>query len=384
MKFCLGALVAVCFTAQTTEGSFLQDVVSPRREKSPIDEALLAKAIPLDQYRANLRANGYDLSQETRRLEDNYDDDYYMSPSDMNSFSGYSLKYAACQPVQKFSEDAIYAGEYNPMILDDIVVLRLCPSSNCLASREFGCTSNYADYAIGISDYVRIMLRHQIDKKQQLCSWCNACSGQRILQDEGDDEGGNENQDENDQNEDENDQEEDDDENQANEQAADDGEDGDMAAGDDALDGENGNMGAAGDDAFGSYGAEYDDNYANSDGCNDYETYCYDDGVSVCAAAGDDDGKYLDTEGYLDYLGCTNVNTYYLRPRCNGYDQTIKMGIYYDPFCSQYAGDQVSINSLGLGISRDAFEEFYSNAACIDCSESVSNSSTMNRSESTW
>lgn len=387
MKLFLGALIAASVAAQIVEGSFLRDVVAPPQEKGSIEQSLLAKAIPLEKYRANLRANGYDIAGDTRSLEENAnngnnnnwgDDDYYMDSNDMFSFSGYSLKYGACQPVQQFSEDAIDAGEYTPLVTDDIVILRLCPSSSCSSNRKFGCSSNYAEYAVSISDYVRIMLRHKIDKKEQLCNWCNACAGRRRLEgDQGedrDDENQNEDRDDNEQDGDEqeqNDENQEDDaegnnaENQdANQEY---GDDGNQAAGDDAYNGNNKN-------AYSNYWGN-DDTYGGSSGCSDYKTYCYESGVSVCADD-DDNNKYLDAEGYLDYVECRNVNGYYLRPRCNGYDQSIKMAIYYDQFCSQYAGNQVSMSSLGLGMSQDAFKEFYSSGTCVDCSENVSDKNT--------
>jgi hypothetical protein len=395
MKSFFRALAALGVAAQIAEGSFLRDVVGSRHEKSATEKALLAKAIPLDEYRANIRAQGFDTVGDARGLEQAYNaydgyygDDYYMNEDAMNSFSGYSLKYGACQPVQKFSEEAIYAGEYTPMITEDIVILRLCPSTSCSSNRKFGCFYNYIEYAIGVSDYVRIMLRHRMDKKQQLCNWCSACSGQRNL--EGDEDQNEENQNEEDQdgdNQDENNQEEEnenqdqmDDDGANNDAQGDDavaeqdygddgnqaaGDDGNQVAGDDAYNGDDGNQ------AYSNYwGSNGNDDSYGSNGCDDYTTYCYDNGTSVCAD--DDGGNYLDDEGYLNYLECSNVNGYYLRPRCNGYDQTIKMGIYYDPFCSQYAGDNVNIYSLGLGMARDAFTEFYSSTACVDCSENVS------------
>lgn len=364
MKLSLGAIVAAVLVVPGVEGTFFRDVVAGGRQaKNTLQKELLAKAVPLEEYRRNLRAHGYDFAiDETRNLQDN-NDDYYINENYMYNFTGYSLKYAACQPVQKFSEDAINAGEYTPLITDDIVILRLCPSKSCNMIRQFGCTYNYVEYAVGISDYVRIMLRNTLDKEQQLCNYCNACANtnQRKLQ------GGenNENQDNQNDNQDRN-------ENQENQEGMDeqnqmdDGGEEDM--GDDAVqqDGDEDNQ-AGGDD--GQWANDY---YADDESCSDYESYCYSNGVALCNDNVDDDGGYLDTEGYLDYMGCTNVNGYYIRPRCDGYKQTISMGIYYDKFCSQYAGEKVSMNTLKIGVSPNAFVDYYGTKACIDCSESVS------------
>ncbi len=411
MRLCFGTVVVSLLVSQVAEGSFLRDVVGTQKTKTAIEEELLEKAIPLDEYRAKLRARGIDIIPDTRNLEQNAyanyaqqyyaTDDYYMDESTMYSMSGYSLKYAACQPVQKFSEDAVYAGEYTPMITDDIVILRLCPSSSCSSSRSFGCFYNYAEYAVAISDYVRIMLRHEMDKKQQLCNWCTTCSARRDLNEgdaaEGQNNEENVNQDNQndagqqdvDQNQggaeqEENNQEANNQDQEVNNEqgdvdqaeaanAGDDSVADDGVANDTYSDQAVGDDGNNANDANNANTIAYDDDgrYGEGDSCYGYKSNCYENGVSVCAVNNDDGSSYLGTEDYLNYMGCTNVNGYFLRPRCNGYDQTISMGIFYDQFCSQYAGDKVNMNSLGLGISPNAFQGFYSKGTCVDCSESV-------------
>lgn len=387
MKFSIAALVAVLFPYPGTEGSFLRDIVRPTDVKKNIQASLLEKAIPLDEYRAKLNSQGLDFSRAHRKMEDEQEaekdygeDDYYINEDYLYSFSGYSLQYAECQPIQRFSEDAIEAGEYTPMVTDDIVILRLCPSSSCSSSSKFGCNYNYVEYAVDISDYIRIMLRHTMDKKEQLCDWCDACAAQRKL--EGEDgenqaEGGNEDQDHQDENEnqqeDREEEEADNEEQNQQEEGEDQGEeqdDGEVAEEDDGVEDENGDDAAQGNDDDNQ--AAYDDKYYDEDDeCYQYSTYCFDEyGYSVCEDEGDD--TYLSSEDYIEYMGCAKVKGYYLRPRCNGYKQTISMGVYYDPFCSEYAGDKVNIGNLGLGIKSDAFEEYYSEIHCLDCSESVS------------
>lgn len=412
MRFSAGTIIGafVVLAVTSVEGSFFRDVVGKattqavRRQR--IEEALLAKATPLKEYRANLRSRGLEIDSEAgRELEQHGMDDYYMDDYYMSDFDGFSLKYAACQPVQRFSEDAIYAGEYTPMVTDDIVILRLCPSSSCNTKRAFGCTSDYVEYAISVIDYVRIMLRHKMDKKQNLCEWCDSCAYQRRLEDGGaQDEGENQNEDGNqEEGENQNDQ-QDEQENQQNNQEdanQDQAEDQDQmeqeddaqsdAVGDDAQNdaaGDDAQNNAQGDEAYNDGDDVYDQeedvmeddaaaNYTQSsysDECYGYDSNCFSNGVSICDENEGDDSTsyYLDTEGYLDYLDCPNVQGYYLRPRCNAYDHSISMGIYYDKFCSQYAGDKVNMKSLGLGIQPNAFEAFYSASSCIDCSENVS------------
>jgi hypothetical protein len=410
MKFLVVAstlLIVLLSSLTMAEGksSFLRDVVnqeftSPAEKKRQIlNDELLAKAVPLAEYRATLKAQGLHLPMDdARHLEQNYNqgnvkyyyyssnggeaqvqyynryqsnddggqqdqanqDDYYVSENKYIDFDGYSLKYAKCQPVQRFSQDAVEAGEYSPMVVNDIVIMRLCPSYYCSSSRDFGCLYDYAEYAMGLTDYVRIMLRHQMDREDQLCDWCQNCVAGRRRR-------------------------------AANNYYYDDayaaqynGDDGNAAAqqvddyynynaGDDAN-------AAAGDDAYAA--AQY------PEGCEEYETYCLDDyGYSVCAEnnnanAGDDGQVKMTTEEYLNIIGCTQVNGgYFVRPRCDGYSDTISLGIYNDQFCTWYAGDQVDIEDFGLGVDQSIFKEF-SGTGCLDCSQSVSNLQSSHRTVS--
>lgn len=398
MKFRLAAFAAL-LSPLLSDASFLRDVARASNKKKLVENALMAKAVPLDQYRQGLRDQGYDISTSYRGLEEG--DDYFMDANNMYSFSGYSMKYAECQPVQKFSEDAISAGEYTPMVLDDIVILRLCPSSSCSSSDSYGCYNNFAEYAISVGDYIRVMLRYKMDQEEQLCEWCNECIGRRRLdgednnnQDQGQNDGqqdggdqdqadqGNQDQDGNNNGQDQDQQDQgndnqqqqqqqDNDENDGNQQNNDDEQQADEGNDDQQNDDGNENQ-AVGDDYWSNnYQGDYG-YYQGNGGCDDYETYCYDEsGYAVCDEdAGDD--SYLDAEGYLNYMDCVNVDGYYIRPRCDGYDKSISMGVFYDPFCSQYAGDNINMNNLGLGIETDFFEEFYDDVECMECSQSVS------------
>jgi hypothetical protein len=354
MKFTFGGLLAavLLMVPGADASSFLRDVVGEKSEKEDrMENALFEKAIPLTEYRAKLRAHGMDFEEDTHRDLTNYgddaynknnagqygdDDDYYVQYR--RNFNSYSLKYTKCQPVQRFSEEAVEAGEASPMLTDDIVILRLCPSTSCSSSRTYGCTSNYAEYAIGLTDYVRIMLYYREDRMDQLCDWCSSCYSRRELS--------NNNNNNNYYN---------GDDNYYNNQ---------YYNGDD-----NNNDDAGGDDAWAGY-----TRYGYGSSCDDYKTYCYDSdsGYSVCEAFNDNDGSQ-----YLDYLNCVNVqdqdnSNYYVRPRCDGTNQIIHMGVYNDTSCSQYAGDEVDIDSFNLGFDDADFEEFYTDMDCLECTKSVS------------
>ena len=396
--------------SSSSSASFVRDVIGKKTTAktsstrgyssttAKMNDELLAKAVPLEVYKANLRSQGLHLPNDNdnqeektitaegdsrRRLDQQakyyyyqynddgqgddaanqqqqqdggYDeadyqneDDYYVASGNYISFNGFSLKYAKCQPVQHFSPNAVNSGEYSPMVLDDIVILRLCPSLYCSDSRDYGCFYDYAEYAINVRDYIRIMLRWKMDREEQLCDYCQTCAaymGRRRTEQS-------------------------------------------------------------------SYGGSY------GSACNGFEAYCFDsDGNAVCnnnnnnarnrnledaaqgddaaaadddaaAAQGDDnnqeeeaaeeeeeagdDGYYtLDAEGYLDLIDCVQVEGgYFIRPRCDGYTEKLSMGVFHDKFCSQYAGDSMDISKFNLGVNKYYFEEFAGQSGCMDCSEMV-------------
>ena len=133
----VGLLASVSSASAAGAGSsFYSDVVRRtearknqlRRQRS-INDELLERAIPVEYYEKK-----YGVSLDRRRLAD-----YEMDEDDMYSFSGYSLTFAKCQPVQYFSDEAVQMGSYSPMVTDDIVILRLCPQNSCSNSKEYGC-----------------------------------------------------------------------------------------------------------------------------------------------------------------------------------------------------------------------------------------------------
>jgi hypothetical protein len=360
LTWLVAAAVSQILSPSAVEASFLRDVVRQTENQARkmereggLEDALLAKAVPIEEYKANLREKGIavptnlDLPSELRRLDEEEDgeedgeegDDYYVNADYMVSFSGYSLKYARCQPVQRFSEDALTAGEYSPMITDDIVILRLCPYRFCSSTRTYGCSYNFAEYAIDVKDYTRVMIRYAEDKKDQLCDWCDSCYARRRL-DDADEAGDDQEQDQDDQ--------------------------------------------AQNNNAYYDYDTDdATDNYSNN-ACYNYQSYCSDEyGNALCE--GDEDDSYMQQADYINYLDCVKVSdqdkySYYVRPRCDGSAGTIKMAVFHDAFCSQYAGNEVSLNSFGLGFQESAFEELYTSNTCIDCSQSVSISLILGQS----
>jgi hypothetical protein len=390
-------------TSSESNSSFLRDVIKAKSttatatttKQQSMNDELLSKAIPLQEYRNRLKSQGLHLmddnnnskenSDQERKLsyyyyhynddnvnvqqyndngqnnnqqqdEEQVDDDYYVNQNNFMDFDGYSLKYAKCQPVQRFSETAVEAGEYSPMVVNDIVILRLCPKYYCSNDRAFGCLYDYAEYAVELTDYIRIMLRYKMDRDGQRCDWCQTCEANIVYTTNGGRQrrAANNNYYYNYNN---------DDANAQGDDAA--------AQGDDNV--ETAAPETAAPETAAPTGVEY------SEGCEDYPTYCLDEyGASVCAAYGQDnvnngdDGYSMTADEYLDIIACTQINGgYFVRPRCNGYSGTVTMGIYHDRFCSWYAGNEVDIENFGMGIDQSYFE-FVSSEGCIDCSQSVS------------
>ncbi|KAL7569340.1 hypothetical protein ACA910_016882 [Epithemia clementina (nom. ined.)] len=319
---------------------------------SDLHQELLAKALPVREFESKY---GVDLQREdSRHLQE--DDDFGMSGYDMISFSGYSLKFAKCQPVQYFSERALQMGEHSPMITNDIVVLRLCPTNTCSSTSGYGCQYNFSEYAIALAEYIRIMLYYAAAKRDYMCDYCYTCLGNnnrvrrksRRLEDanageedgEGDDQGEQQQEEEGGE------------EDNANEQAQ-----------------NNAYQQSNDDDSNNDDGDDYVDYAANA--CSTWSTYCSD--FSTYCVEDDDEDEKMDFEDYLGYLYCSQIDynnyAYFVKPRCDGYQGTIKMGIFYDKYCNQYAGNEVSLKNVGMGFRESAFSSFYS-SSCLDCSES--------------
>jgi hypothetical protein len=352
----LTGLVAVHGAAATY--SFQRDVVrgganaaTRRLREDEMNTALLAKAVPLAELQGRRQLydmNGAPLvvSEQTelgnRRSLQEEEDDFYVDYNERYSFSGYSLKYAKCQPVQYFSEEAIAAGVFSPMVTQDIVILRLCPTKSCTDTAQYGCHYNFAEYAISLSDYLSVMLKYSAKRRDFLCDYCEGCGV--VYQ------GGNVNNDGGGRR------------RRRLDDAAAAADEEDAAAAADEQDAaaadENGNAAAA---------AAYD--------CTNVDTYCanYDTDCADSDERDDNDSGYMAYEDYLDYLQCAEVKyndrAYFVRPRCDGYKGTIKMDAFYDMYCVQYAGNDVSVKNFGMGFREGIFEPFYS-GSCTDCSDS--------------
>lgn len=250
-----------------------------------------------DDYKDDDKNAYYNVQQEEEEeyYSDNFDDDYF-SRKNLRSFQGYSLKFATCQTVQRFSAEAVQRGEYSSMVSDDIVVLRLCPSKSCSAYAQYGCSSGYGEYAMTASEYMTIIMKYNFAKEQRFCEFCDIC-----------------------------------------------------------------NQG---------YGSS---KFYDADACYTYSNEC--SYYSNCGNNDDGGGAGSVYLKYLDYMGCKkmqyNGNYYWVSPHCDT-EGKISMGIYYDNYCDQYAGDEVDVSKyMGNNFNFNFFSKAQE-VECLDCSESVS------------
>jgi hypothetical protein len=348
----LGLLAAVSST--TTTASFSKDVLGSVAVKDTplmlqereLNDKLLAKAMPVKDFEQKY---GVSLG---RKLEENADFNNY-DYNKMYSFDGFSMTYAKCQPIQYFSEEAVENGARSPMMVDDIVVLRLCPAKSCSDSKEYGCYSNYAEYALSLQDYLYIMINYEIVKDQYMCEYCATClnGNGRLLEEEQqqqEDQQNNENEYNNQQQQYDNAN-----YNEQQEQQQDNGEE-----------------------------FYYDDQYYSQRACSAWNTFCTDYSSKCVNNGGQQEGGnnqqqngYLNYQGYLNYLQCTQVNNannggvYFVKPRCDGTYNTIKMTTHYDANCIETS--DMSVANFGLGMRDNAFRNFYS-GECVSCDETVS------------
>jgi len=289
-----------------------------------LQDALLEKAVKLNK------------TTDKRNLEDYYDagddggdnDDSYFNNADVN-FQGYAMKFATCQNVQRFDTDAMQRGDYSPMFTDSIVVLRLCPKRSCSTSAQYGCSSGYGEYAIDLSDYVRIMMYYKDHKQKNFCAFCKACTAYGYYYTANND---NDYYTANDDTDD-----------KYYNQANDDG----------------------GDDNANIQGFDTDTCYHYSQRCANVAATCQSD---------DDAAGEIDYISYIDYLGCQEIegldgSTLYMSPQCDSDTEKIAMGVFYDEYCSQSAGDSVNAESF-TGVAFEDVMASTEDLECISCAPS--------------
>lgn len=118
-----------------------------------------------------------------------------------------------------------------------------------------------------------------------------------------------------------------------------------------------------------------DDNKDGDDGSCQWADECYEKYHRLCGD-GDDD-SYVE---YSDFFECglyesqggddAGNSDLYVGPRCGSDGRTIVIGLYYDEYCSSYAGYEKDIvEYTGTDFAEDGLMDYY-NTDCISCRES--------------
>ena len=226
-----------------------------------------------------------------------------------------------CQKIKRFSDNVVANGAYSAVVTDDIVMFRFCPERRCSSSAEFGCTAGYGEHAMDLKDYLRIMMYYQAEKAENICMFCAVCQygyGNRRYR------------------------------NLDNLTYTSGYDDDYYGADDDFYDDQEGSSYQYSSGECEAYSSLFKSNLSYCDGYNDY-------GSSY---------NHLD---YFNYFDCVDVEyenvLYYLKPTCDNNNNIVK-GVFYDKFCSQYTGKDVSLAKVtGITFSRDVF----SNASTSEC-----------------
>ena len=321
--------------------------------------------------------------------------------------TNYSLKYARCQVVEQYSDAA--AGEGNGNNYDDVLVkkrfavLRLCPTNSCSSSKAFGCSSNYGEYMVELGTYLTAMQQYHEDLKEGYCNFCEnymasveeaIANGNYQVNNANDDkvddyiddlgrrkkralQGGEEGEDgeDNGPDEDGEDNGPDEDEDNGDNEPDEDGEDNEPDE-----DGEDNEPDEDGEDEDPEDGNNQGQQNNNDDGNNnynqatiDYSSFEYYNECSsyqnTCANNNNDDATIVPEQ----YFECVQVQynnqNLYIGPHCSSDSHGLELGIFYDEFCSNYAGSSYNIDTVsGISLSSADLSTYYAKD-CISCEE---------------
>uniref|UniRef100_A0A7S1G121 Uncharacterized protein n=1 Tax=Corethron hystrix TaxID=216773 RepID=A0A7S1G121_9STRA len=307
----------------------------------------------------------------------------------------YSLKFARCQMIKSYSDEAAEGGYEDVLVAQNFIVFRLCPTDTCSSSFKFGCRSNYGEYILPLADYLEVMSEYVYNQREAYCEYCGYCfeNNRRLNRnnrklDEGADEDEDENEDVDEEannddggggdddageNEDEaNDDEEDENDDVENDDENNDDEENDNEENDDGNDGGNNDDG----DANNVDDDKNNDGEANDDYVPAYcEDHCANDNYyNKCQYQG---GNYA--VDYTDWFECTKYNsndgnTYYIMAHCgNDSGVDIEIGIFSDKYCTKnIGGPEIASEYTGVNFESDGMAEYYPEQ-CVTCNATALN-----------
>ena len=93
-----------------------------------------------------------------------------------DSLRDFSIKYAGCQSLTSFVDDAEGDGDgadayYN----QNFITYRLCPSESCADDSWNGCKSSYGEYMMSLEDFLQIQQDFVEEQMEYFCTFCYSC-----------------------------------------------------------------------------------------------------------------------------------------------------------------------------------------------------------------
>uniref|UniRef100_A0A7S2P8B7 Uncharacterized protein n=1 Tax=Leptocylindrus danicus TaxID=163516 RepID=A0A7S2P8B7_9STRA len=342
--------------------------------------------------------------------------------------TGYSLKYARCQMIEQYSDNAAEEGgneeegNYDSVLVRQrFAVFRLCPTSSCNGKSQMGCKSGYGEYMVDLGQYLESVQRYNEELKESYCGFCenymaelNAYGDDGDAGDEAEDEPdededkdededdpdrrrklegqqGEEDEDGPDEDEDEDGEEDREEENQENEEE--DREEENQEEQEDEMENEEeDNEPDDEDEAEDENEAEAEDevedeaaDYEAGDDAAvqtvDWSSYPYYDAcVNYADTCEEEEDEYAEEEiEAAAYFDCVEVNgqdkygnelNLFVGPHCASDAYRIKLGLFSDEFCSNYVGNKYDLDTFtGMSISSVSLADYYKED-CISCQES--------------
>ena len=140
--------------------------------------ALQANLASLNVKPSKTSARKLDQVEGEEAAEGEYNWDENRDQYDLGfNIENYSIKYTKCATVQSYSDD-LAAAEYTDTVLaaQRFAMFRLCPSDECNASSENGCSNNYGEYIVSLDLFLLSMLENQEQRVAGYCEYCQNCA----------------------------------------------------------------------------------------------------------------------------------------------------------------------------------------------------------------
>lgn len=319
--------------------------------KRSFHASLLSKARPYDEHDPKKPAFMY------RNLMN--DDDAY----DGYGFNvlDYSIKYTKCAAIETWNDEIAQNNNYYGVTSHQkFIMFRLCPTSSCSNNRQYGCSSNFGEYVVLLEDYIESLLENAEERENNYCELCEKCFkddnngyGVRRL-DAMENEGEAENEDQG-----------------PDEDEAD---NGDEVDNNEEADNDDGNADNNDNELW------FCSNFYNA--CSNWENDCVEKEYNRDYY--DDQWEPPEEVNYKEFADCTKVDVQsadnygndnnielYIGPRCGSDGITIELDVYFDEFCSDYAGDEYSPSDLIQNFNKNGLSQYIS-TDCVSCNAAVS------------